>query len=274
MALDGKRTSNMSNDQSAISPSPRENAVITGAASGIGAAVARRFRERGANVFLLDRDMPSLHRSFGNADDSKAKLFEADVSDTAQIKDIFAEIERCHGGVDSVVHCAGVARLGTVIEMDEATFDFVLKVNLKGTFLLAKHAMPSLLARKGSFTAIASDAGTQGASGYAAYCASKHGVVGLVKSLALDHGPSGVRCNAICPGFVETPMLEQLFGDNPTDRAFYEKSVPLGRFARPEDVAELAAFISSPAGAYLNGAIVALDGGSTAGYFSTAVLSR
>uniref|UniRef100_UPI002FDF174F SDR family NAD(P)-dependent oxidoreductase n=1 Tax=Sinorhizobium chiapasense TaxID=501572 RepID=UPI002FDF174F len=103
-----------------------------------------------------------------------------------------------------------------------------------------------------------------------AYCASKHGVVGLVKSMALDHGPNGVRCNAICPGFVETAMLEQLFADNPADRAFYEKTVPLGRFARPEDVAELAAFISSPAGSCLNGAIVALDGGSTAGYFSSA----
>ena len=270
MALYGERAPAMSNSQVVKSPS-RENAVVTGAASGIGAAVARRLWERGANVFLIDRDMGGLQSLFASAggSDGRVKLFQADVTDSAQIKDIFAEVDR-QGGVDNVVHCAGVARLGTIIEMDEATFDFVLAVNLKGTFLLAKHALPSLVTKRGSFTAIASDAGTQGASGYAAYCASKHGVVGLVKSMALDHGPQGVRCNAICPGFVETAMLEQLFADNPSDRAFYEKTVPLGRFARPEDVAELAAFISSRAGSYLNGAIVALDGGSTAGYFSSA----
>ncbi|MDK4732006.1 SDR family oxidoreductase [Rhizobium sp. CNPSo 3490] len=85
------------------------------------------------------------------------------------------------------------------------------------------------LAKPLSSQGIASDAGTQGASGYAAYCASKHGVVGLIRSMALDHGPQGVRCNAICPGFVQTPMLEQLFAYNPLDRGFYERSVPLGR---------------------------------------------
>ena len=261
----------MSNQQNMELPAPRENAVITGAASGIGAAVARRLWERGANVFLIDRDIDRLRSVFENVDSpgGTVTLLQADVTDNPRLKDLFAEVE-AQGGVDNVVHCAGVARVGTVIEMDEASFDFVLDVNLKGTFLLAKNAMPSLMKRKGSFTAIASDAGTQGASGYAAYCASKHGVVGLIKSMALDHGPQGVRCNAICPGFVETPMLDQLFADNPSDRTFYERTVPLGRFARPTDVAELAAFISSPAGSYLNGAIIALDGGSTAGYFSSA----
>ncbi|WP_198023419.1 meso-butanediol dehydrogenase / (S,S)-butanediol dehydrogenase / diacetyl reductase (plasmid) [Ensifer sp. WSM1721] len=261
----------MSSQQDMGLPAARENAVITGAASGIGAAVARRLFDRGANVFLIDRDIDRLRSVFANVDAAggTVKLFQADVTDNAKLKALFAEVD-AHGGVDNVVHCAGVARLGTVIEMDEASFDFVLDVNLKGTFLLAKNAMPSLMKRRGSFTAIASDAGTQGATGYAAYCASKHGVVGLIKSMALDHGPQGVRCNAICPGFVETPMLDQLFADNPSDRGFYEKTVPLGRFARPNDVAELAAFISSPAGSYLNGAIIALDGGSTAGYFSSA----
>lgn len=259
----------MTQTQQMAPPAQRENAVITGAASGIGAAVARRLWQRGANVFLIDRDMDGLQGVFANETATKAsvKLFQADVTDGARIKDIIAEVDR-EGGANTVVHCAGVARLGTVAEMDEATFDFVVNVNLKGTFWVAKYTIPSLMKQKGSFVAIASDAGTQGASGYAAYCASKHGVVGLIKSMALDHGPQGIRCNAICPGFVETAMLEQLFADNPSDRAFYEKTVPLGRFAKPGDVAELAAFISSPAGSYLNGAILALDGGSTAGYFS------
>ncbi|PWI51599.1 hypothetical protein B5K03_26165 [Rhizobium phaseoli] len=265
------RFASMIDSQNMKTPMPRETALVTGAASGIGAAVARRFWERGANVFMLDRNVDGLRNVLSDADGcgGTVNTFQADVTDGARLGDIFAEIHRL-GGIDHVVHCAGVARLGTVTEMDEATFDLVMNVNLKGTFLLAKRAMPCLVSRKGSFTAIASDAGTQGASGYAAYCASKHGVVGLIKSMALDHGPQGVRCNAICPGFVQTPMLDQLFADSPSDRGFYEKSVPLGRFARPEDVAELAGFIASQAGAYLNGAVIALDGGSTAGYFSAA----
>lgn len=244
--------------------------VVTGAASGIGAAVARLLRRRGVTVIALDRDIDSLPAWRNENDGGGAvEIYQADVTDGPRLGAIFETIAR-QGDLDGVVHCAGVAKTGTIMEMDEATFDFVVDVNLKGTFLVAKHAMPLLVKRGGSFTAIASDAGTQGASGYAAYCASKHGVVGLIKAMALDHGPQGVRCNAICPGFVETPMLERLFADTPSDRAYYERTVPLGRFARPDDVAELAAFLASSAGAYLNGAVVALDGGSTAGYFASA----
>jgi meso-butanediol dehydrogenase/(S,S)-butanediol dehydrogenase/diacetyl reductase len=247
--------------------------VVTGAASGIGAAVARSLRRRGTAVIALDRDIDGLTAwQHDHAGGGAVEVFQADVTDGLRLGAIFEKIGReCQ--LDGVVHCAGVARTGTVMEMDEATFDFVVDVNLKGTFLVAKYAMPLLAKRGGSFTAIASDAGTQGASGYAAYCASKHGAVGLIKAMALDHGPQGVRCNAICPGFVETPMLEGLFADNPSDRAYYERTVPLGRFAQPDDVAELAAFLSSPSGAYLNGAVIALDGGSTAGYFSSADVS-
>lgn len=253
-----------------VAPQVPGRVIVTGAASGIGASVARSLRRRGTTVIALDRDIDSLP-SWQNehADGGTVEIFQADVTDGPRLGAIFETIAR-QGDLDGVVHCAGVAKTGTITEMDEATFDFVVDVNLKGTFLIAKHAMPLLVKRGGSFTAIASDAGTQGASGYAAYCASKHGVIGLIKAMALDHGPQGVRCNAICPGFVETPMLERLFADNPSDRAYYERTVPLGRFAHPDDVAELAAFLSSPSGAYLNGAVIALDGGSTAGYFASA----
>jgi len=247
--------------------------VVTGAACGIGAAVARSLRQRGTTVVVLDRDIDNLTAwQLEHTGGGSVEIFQAEVTDGPRLDAIFDKIGR-QGHLDGVIHCAGVARTGSILEMDEATFDLVVDVNLKGTFLVAKYAMPLLVKRGGSFTAIASDAGTQGASGYAAYCASKHGVVGLIKAMALDHGPQGVRCNAICPGFVETTMLERLFADNPPDRAYYERTVPLGRFAQPDDVAELAAFLSSSAGDYLNGAIIALDGGSTAGYFTSANVS-
>jgi NAD(P)-dependent dehydrogenase (short-subunit alcohol dehydrogenase family) len=111
-----------------------------------------------------------------------------------------------------------------------------IAVNLTGTFLLARHTIPQLIKRGGgSFVAISSDAGVQGASGYAAYCASKHGVNGLIRCLALDHGRAGVRSNAVCPGFVDTPMATREFATAPSGtKEFYQHTVPLGRFARPD----------------------------------------
>ncbi|WP_081770549.1 MULTISPECIES: SDR family NAD(P)-dependent oxidoreductase [unclassified Mesorhizobium] len=194
--------------------------------------------------------------------------FEADVTQSQHLRQIVGEVERAGDRIGNVVACAGVAAVGSVVDMDEASFDRIIAVNLKGMFLLAKCALPHLMQGAGGFVAIASDAGTQGAQGYAAYCASKHAVVGLIKCMALDHGPQGVRNNAICPGFVETPMPDRLFSETPDDRSFYAKAIPLGRFARPDDVAELASFLTSPESAYINGAILAIDGGSTAGYFS------
>ena len=146
MVVHSKRFASMIDSQNMKTPMPRETALVTGAASGIGAAVARRFWERGANVFMLDRNVDGLRNVLSDADGcgGTVNTFQADVTDGARLGDIFAEIHRL-GGIDHVVHCAGVARLGTVTEMDEATFDLVMNVNLKGTFLLAKRAMPCLV---------------------------------------------------------------------------------------------------------------------------------
>lgn len=120
----------------------------------------------------------------------------------------------------------------------------------------------------GAFVEIASDGGVQGAQEGGAYCATKHGVVGLVRCLALDHGPKGIRCNAVCPGFVETPMAERIFVEmSVEERKAWEETGPLGRFARPDEVAAAVAHITSEEASYLNGAVYSLDGGATAGYF-------
>jgi meso-butanediol dehydrogenase/(S,S)-butanediol dehydrogenase/diacetyl reductase len=198
-----------------------------------------------------------------------SQAFPADVTKSDVVQRAVEEVVAIHGRVCTVVSCAGILRIGLVTTMPESDWHDVIAVNLTGAFLVARHSMRWLADGGGSFVAISSDAGTQGASGYAAYCASKHGLVGLIRCLALDYGPNGVRSNAICPSFVQTPMADAAFaGTTAHQRAYYENLVPLGRFAQPEEIASMAALLSSGEASYVNGAIVAVDGGATAGYFT------
>jgi meso-butanediol dehydrogenase/(S,S)-butanediol dehydrogenase/diacetyl reductase len=199
----------------------------------------------------------------------RAEVLLADVAQAADIEASVSRFVSAYGGIDTVVSSAGIALTGTVDRFSIPDWNRMLSTNLSGTFHLAHFTVPELLKSKGTFTAISSDAGTQGAQAFAAYCATKHGVNGLIKAMALDYGSSGVRSNAVCPGFVETPMADQLLDGMSEDEInYYRKSVPLGRFARPEDVAAVVAHLTSAEGAYTNGMIYALDGGATAGYYS------
>ena len=129
-------------------------------------------------------------------------------------------------------------------------------------------AMPELVKTKGSFVAISSDAGVQGAQGFAAYATSKHALHGLIKCMALDYGPQGVRSHAVCPAFVETPMADELLASaSPEEVAFFKKAIPLGRFAKASEVADAVAHLTSNEAAFANGVFYRLDGGATAGYF-------
>jgi meso-butanediol dehydrogenase/(S,S)-butanediol dehydrogenase/diacetyl reductase len=143
-----------------------------------------------------------------------------------------------------------------------------MATNLNGAFYLARYTIPFLIQSRGTFTAISSDAGVQAAAGFAAYIASKHALNGMVKSMALDYGKHGVRCNAVCPAFVETPMADALLKDaSAAELAYYRGIVPLGRFATPDEVAAAVAHITSSEASYVNGLMYRLDGGSTAGYY-------
>lgn len=242
-------------------------ALVTGGGSGIGAGVARRLAASGVTVALCDRDGNAAQNVRDEIAGAGGNAFamQVDVTVENQVADFVSRAAK-HGGRPTIaVACAGIAALGQVTDMDSGLFRKVVDVNLTGVFMLAKHAIPHLRAGGGSFVAIASDAGLNGFQGFAAYCASKHAVVGLVKSLALDHGPEGVRCNAICPGYVETPMLDQLLAELGGSREEAAKAVPLGSLAKVEDVAKLVAFVTSDAAAYINGAMIPLDGGGTAG---------
>lgn len=248
-----------------------EAAIVTGAASGIGRAVCLRLAKRGAAVAALDRDearateVAHLIAKAGGT----AIAIGADVADSAALKAAVDRAAAAFGGLDTAVAAAGIAITGSITTMAEADWHRTIAVNLDGTYLLARHAMPQLIADGGgAFVAISSDAGIRGSAGFAAYCASKHAVIGLVRCMALDYGPLGVRSNVVCPSFVDTPMAAQLLAEpGIPDRAFYERRAPMGRFATPEEVAEVIAHLSSAEASYTNGMAYVIDGGTTAGTY-------
>jgi meso-butanediol dehydrogenase/(S,S)-butanediol dehydrogenase/diacetyl reductase len=250
-----------------------EVAFVTGAGSGIGRATALRLAARGASLGLFDVSAEGLAATAEQLRDGGARVLEliGDVSSPQQMESAVTTTVARLGPLRTAVAAAGVEVLGTAPELSLDEWRRAIDVNLTGVFLTAKYAIPALEASgEGAFVAVSSDAGIQGAAGFAAYCASKHGVLGLVKSLALDHGPRGVRCNVVCPGFVETPMAERIFADLAADeRERWRGTVPLGRFGRPEEVAEAIAHLSSPQSSYVNGHTYVIDGGGTAGYFDS-----
>ncbi|WP_063901786.1 SDR family NAD(P)-dependent oxidoreductase [Burkholderia ubonensis] len=250
-----------------------KTALVTGAASGIGQATAVRFAQAGYAVYGGDMDTRGLDETLSLAKGASGKFVPCglDVRDESQMAAFATKAASEEGGVHAAVNCAGIARTGLVHDLTLDSWNFTISVNLTGTFLLAKHAIPHLQAAGGgAFVAVSSDAGVRGASGYAAYCASKHGVIGLVRCLALDYGRDGIRSNAVCPGFVQTKMMDQLFAeasDPEAEKASYMREVPNGRFARPDEVANVILHLASDEASYTNGICYSIDGGVTAGHF-------
>lgn len=250
-----------------------ERAIITGATSGIGRAIAIRLASRGATVAIVGR---SREKADAVAADVRAAggipwVGLCTVADFAALEQVVSDFVQAHGGIDTAVSSAGIAIAGTIADTSVEDWQSIIDTNLSGTFYLAKATMPELIRSKGTFTAISSDAGVQGACGYVAYAASKHALHGLIKCLALDHGRDGVRSNAVCPSFVETPMADQLLAEASSEEvAYYKNLVPLGRFAAPEEVAAAVAHLSSAEASYANGLMYKLDGGATAGYYTAA----
>lgn len=240
-----------------------KRAVITGAASGIGLAIARSFASAGASVVLCDLDAAVVTaRAEEIGEGARGVAFN--VSEEAQVRDGFAQIGEL---LDIVVNCAGIAHVGRLESTAAADLDRLYAVNVRGTFLCMQAAMPLLIARGGgSIVNIASVAGTIGISDRFAYSMTKGAVLAMTRSVAKDYIEAGVRCNAISPARVHTPFVDGFLAKNyPGQEAakFEElaRAQPIGRMGTPEEVAALALFLCSDEAAFITGADYLIDGG-------------
>jgi len=238
-------------------------AVITGAARGIGLAIAGAFAGQGAHAVIIDLRQADVDQAVQTL---QAKGWSAsgqvgDVTDSAAMEAVFAAIMERHGRIDCLVNNAGITRDNLLLRMKEEEWQLVLDINLKGSFICTQKAFKHMMkARCGSIVNIASVIGLMGNAGQANYAASKGGLIAFTKSCAREFASRGVRVNAIAPGFIETEMTATL---PPEVVAGYAKAIPLQKMGTPDAVAQACLFLASEASAYITGQTLAVDGGLT-----------
>jgi meso-butanediol dehydrogenase/(S,S)-butanediol dehydrogenase/diacetyl reductase len=236
--------------------------VVTGGTSGIGEATSRRFAAEGARVVAIAVGEHEVETAHERIPGLEAALL-CDVADEAQVDRAFARVDELLGGVDVLVANAGISVRRPFLEIREEDWRRVLDVNLTGVFHSAQRAARRMSTAGGGVILVtASTNGLVGHPYYADYNASKAGVILLARTMALELAPA-IRVNAVCPGYVLTPMQEAEY--SPEMLAATDAKIPLGRHARPEEIAGLFAFLASDEGAYLTGAVISMDGGETAG---------
>lgn len=236
-------------------------AVITGGGSGIGSAIADLFAGSGATVAVVDRDRSAAESVAGRLGGG-AVAIQADVADPDSVQAAVAEVLRINGRIDILVNSAGVARLAPADGIDLAAWQSTLDVNLTGSFLMAQAVGRVMLAQgSGRIISLASQAASVALAEHVAYCASKAGLLGMTRVLALEWGPRGVTANTISPTVVLTPLGNDAW-DNEKGLA-HQAEVPVGRFAMPNEIAVAAAYLASDAAAMINGADLVIDGGFT-----------
>ncbi|RDV16258.1 3-oxoacyl-[acyl-carrier-protein] reductase [Pontibacter diazotrophicus] len=237
-------------------------ALVTGASKGIGRAIAQKFVEMGAQVaftYLSSVEKGQALEQELSANGGKAKGYRSDAADTAQAEQLVEDVVKEFGKLDIVVNNAGITRDGLLMRMNEEQWDAVINTNLKSVFNVTKAATKHMMrAKSGSLINITSVVGIKGNAGQANYAASKAGIIGFTKSVALELGSRNIRSNAIAPGFIETEMtgdLDQKVVDE------WRKAIPLKRGGSPEDVANAAVFLASDQSSYISGQVLQVDGG-------------
>jgi NAD(P)-dependent dehydrogenase (short-subunit alcohol dehydrogenase family) len=243
-------------------------AFVTGAGAGIGRATARAFAEYGAAVAVVDRDFEAA-ATLANSlvrQGHRAAAFACDVADESQVADTVQATIATFGHIDVAYNNAGIQTPNVeTADADGEDFDRVNAVNLRGLWNCMKHELRHMHTRgSGSIVNCSSIGGLIGIGGLAAYHASKHGVIGLTKSAALEYAARGIRINAICPGVVDTLMVARMLDSDPESMAEFLRDQPIGRLGEPEEIANAVLFLCSPAASFIIGAALAIDGGYTA----------
>ncbi|MBT8766045.1 SDR family NAD(P)-dependent oxidoreductase [Metapseudomonas boanensis] len=245
---------------------PNKIAVVTGGASGIGLACVRRFATEGAQVIGLDVGEPRADVIASLEGLQPAPLFMSlDVRDEANVERVMQEVITRFGRIDVLVNAAGVSSIGSITDSSTEEWRRVLDINLTGSMLTSKHALPPMLAqRSGSIINIGSIFGEQGCGDNSAYNVSKGGISQLTRSMAIDYGYANVRVNGLCPGMIDTPMTKMI-KDQQEFYAFFASQHMLSRAGQPEEVANVALFLASDEASFVSGQMICVDGGFSAG---------
>jgi 3-oxoacyl-[acyl-carrier-protein] reductase len=237
-------------------------ALVTGAARGIGKAIALRFASEGADIAFTDLAIDDNGRATEEeirALGVRVKGYASNAANFDEAHKTVEEVVKDFGGLDILVNNAGITKDGLMLRMSEAQWDAVIAVNLKSAFNFVHACVPVMMRRRGgSIINMASVVGVHGNAGQANYAASKAGMIALAKSVAQEMGPKGIRANAIAPGFIETAMTEAL---PDSVREEWKKKIPLRRGGTPDDVADVAVFLASHLSSYVSGQVIQVDGG-------------
>jgi 2-keto-3-deoxy-L-fuconate dehydrogenase len=248
-----------------------KTALVTGAGSGIGEAIAHTLAKAGAHVYVADRDTAGGARVAEaiRGDTGSAEFVELDVTDEAAIGRLAGSIDAKHGALDVLVNNAGIGHVGTVVTTNGADMDRLYAVNVRGVFNTSKAFVTGMLARKsGVIVNIASIGGVLGIRDRLAYVTTKTAVVGLTKAMAMDHASEGIRVNCVCPGRVETPFVKARLREYPDPEAAYREMAgtqAIGRMGRPDEIAAAVLYLSSDEAAFITGTPLLIDGGWSMG---------
>ena len=244
-------------------------ALVTGGNFGIGRSTAVAFAKLGASVVVVDyiTDKDNATIQLLNSLDAESLFIQCDVSNASQVNSMVEQLIARFGRLDYAFNNAGIEGLrGKTHECTEENWDKTVNVNLKGIWLCMKNEIPHMLnQKKGVIINCSSVAGLGGYAGLPSYAASKHGVVGLTKSAALEYAGQGIRVNAICPGVIHTPMIDRITGKDKSVENQYAAMEPIGRMGRPEEVAETVVWLCSDAASFITGIAMPVDGGYSAG---------